>query len=198
MGTVIVTAPTVEPVSLAEMRQDLKFEAVDAGEDTLISACITAARETIEAITGRKLISQQWKAVFDAYPAGSELKLPFAPVITVDEVKTTDRAGAAAVFASSNYIVDAVSVPPRVVLKSTSTWPAPAAGLQDANAVEVKFTCGYGTAATSVPGPLKQAVMRLAAHLYVNREPVAPGSMAEMPYGIIGLVGTYRVYQGGA
>lgn len=198
MGTVIVTAPSIEPVSLSEMRQDLKFEAVDAGEDALISACITAARETIESITGRKLISQQWKAVYDAYPAGNTLKLPFAPVLTVDEIKTTDKAAAAAVFSSSNYIVDGISVPPRVVLKDTATWPAPAAGLQEANAVEVKFTCGYGATAASVPGPLKQAVMRLAAHLYVNREPVAMGSMEEIPFGIRGLVGTYRVFQGGA
>jgi uncharacterized phiE125 gp8 family phage protein len=197
MSTVIVTPPTIEPVSLAEMRQDLKFEATDASEDALISACITAARESVEAVTGLKLISQTWKAVYDAFPDGNTLKLPFAPLVSVTSVITTDKAAAASTLSAASYIVDAYSVPGRIVLKDTANWPAPAAGLQEANAIAVTFVCGYGATTASVPGPLKQAVMRLAAHLYVNREPVMMDSMEEIPYGIKNLIAPYRTWQRG-
>lgn len=196
-GTVIVTAPTLEPVTLAEQRQHMKFTAVDAVEDTLISGWITAARENVEKLTGLKLISQVWKAVYDGYPEERVIKLPFSPVISVDEIKTTDKAAAAVVFASSNYVTDLISIPARVVLKDTASWPAPSAGLLEVNAVEVKCTYGYGVAAASVPAGLKSAIMLLAAHLYENREATSVVTFSELPMGIQALIAPYRTWQRG-
>lgn len=192
MVTELSSAPAVEPVSLVEAKLHLRVDSDD--DDLVIESLVKAAREHVEELTGRKLITQTWKYYRDGFPEGAELPLPFAPVSAVSSVKYTDADGTQSTWSSSEYLADTKSVPARVVLKDDYDWPDPTAGLREANAVEVAFVVGYGATPESVPEGLRLAVKMLAAHFYENREAVQQKDLSELPLGLKALIAQYRVW----
>lgn len=69
-----VTAAEAEPVSLAEAKQHLAV--IHAADDVLIGALITAARETVERVTGYALV----EAAYEWSPEGGRREpLPIWP-----------------------------------------------------------------------------------------------------------------------
>lgn len=194
----VKTEPGVEPVSVAELKSHARVDI--STDDTLIGTYITAARRHIEALTGRRLINTVLYLYLDAYPAGRRLHLRTAPVSAVAAVLTYDADGASEAMSSADYLLDAVSPRPALVLKTDASWPAdPAAGLQAANAVRVEFTAGYGAAATAVPADLVLAVKLLAAYFYEQREAIqalpAGMTLRELPIGIERLIAPYRLWE---
>jgi hypothetical protein len=77
--------------------------------------------------------------------------------------------GAYTVFASSNYDVDIVSAPARIVLHSNATWPN---AVLEANAVKAVYTVGSATPA-DVAASIRVAMRLLIAFWYENREDMA-------------------------
>jgi hypothetical protein len=66
-----------------------------------------------------------------------------------------------------------------VLLASGASWPSTYDG---ANAVRVRFTCGYGPAASDVPADVVAWMKLQVGALYRNREGFAAGqSVAELP-----------------
>ncbi len=196
MSTTLETAPAVEPVLLPEAKAHIRVEAAD--DDTVIEALIISTRELLENLTNRKYITQVWKYVRDAYPDIDTITLPFVPVTGVDHIKTTDQEGNTETFDSGSYYVDSLSEPARIILKDGESWPAPSAGLQEANAVEIQFKVGSLTAA-AVPFPMKLALKMLVGHFYENREATMMSGrmkMEELPMGIQSLIGSYRLFSG--
>lgn len=182
----IKTAPTVEPVSLSEMKLHLRVDGSD--EDALINGLITLAREDIERMTNRMLITQVWELVLDSWPA-SPFELGLGPVQSVDSIKYTDEDGDESTFSSDNYLVDTYAYRGRVALKSDASWPseplAPIAG------VKITFTGGFGDAAAAVPTRFKQALKLLVGHHYENREAVSfsvGGNLQVLPMGVTALL----------
>jgi uncharacterized phiE125 gp8 family phage protein len=160
------TAPTGEPVTLDEAKLHCRVEVTT--DDALISSLITAARQMIEAFTGRALITQTWQRYQDLFPCGIEICLEKPPLQSVTWVKYYDETGGLLTYDSSNYVVDTVSTPGRLVLKQDSAWPV--TEFQRPNAVEVKFVAGYGNAA-AVPEIFKLALKVQLAEWYDNRAP---------------------------
>jgi len=187
MAMILTSPPGLEPVSLAEAKAHCRVDHDD--EDTLIQSLITAARVHLETGAAAALISQQWRLVRDAWPEGGVVRLPLAPLISIDEVTVRDADGAAEAVDPQDYFVDALSDPPRLVRERGAGWPQP---LQVVNGIEVLFTAGFGPAADDVPQPLRQAVLLLAAHWYETREPVSPDGAGVIPLTVEALVAPYR------
>lgn len=181
LALVRAVAPSEEPVSLAEAKAQTRVEVAD--DDTLIGGLITAAREMVEERTWRALVTQRWDLFLDAWPATDTVELPRPPLRSVVEVEYTDQAGVATVWASSNYVVDAVSEPGRLRLKSSSSWPN--VTLREVNGLRIRFEAGYGAAAAT-PKIYKQAILLTVAHWYENREAIiASGAIPkEIPLGV--------------
>lgn len=188
MALVPTSLPAVEPVSLAEAKLHLRVDHDD--EDILILSLVSAARLHLEHVLGRAFITQGWLYLADDWPPGFAVELPLAPVQSIVAVKVYDADDVATTLAPSTYLLDGLSVPPRLVRRASTTWPRPG---RIANGVEVSFICGHGSAATEVPPPLRQAVLLLVAHWYEHRQPVEIGDQAEvMPAMVQDLIAPYR------
>jgi len=195
MNTTIISAPAIEPVTLSEQKAHMRISVPD--EDSLIQSLIVASRIIIEKFTGVRMITQIIKGVLDTFPSDDTIILPLAPVISVDEIKTIDTNGAEAVFPSTKYEVDLVSIPNRIKLKNGESWKEPSI-YREVNGVEIIFTCGYGSVASNVPEDLKLAIKLLASHFYENREATvftAIKRVEELPLGVRYLISPYRLWQ---
>jgi uncharacterized phiE125 gp8 family phage protein len=185
MALKIYAAPAVEPVSLAEAKLHCKIDGSE--EDASMNIWITTARETVEGIARRALISQTWDMFLDEFPEGDELKIPFPPLQSTGlTVQYTNQDNVIATFNSVNYAVDIYSEPGRIKLVYGSAWPGDT--LYALNGVHVRFTAGFGAAA-AVPLKYKQAILLLVGHWYANREQVAGNvNLSEIPFGVNALL----------
>src|SRR5690349_19268567 len=78
------SAPTAEPLSLAQAKLHLRVDITD--DDVLIGACITAARQLIEDWCGLCIVKQSWAYSFQQWYRW-ELRLPRAyPLLSVDSI----------------------------------------------------------------------------------------------------------------
>ena len=191
MGMQLLSAPALEPVSLAEAKAQLRVDGT--AEDALIDSLIVTSRLHIEAALGLALISQSWRLVLDCWPLSGGVELPVFSVTAVTAVRTLDADGDAALIDSVGYAVDAIGRPARVTSRS-GYWPAPGA---PTNGIEIDFDAGYGAAAADVPAPIRQALLMLVAHWYEHRDPAAaetrdvrvPGPISDLlaPYRLVSL-----------
>jgi len=172
MRLITTVAPTVEPLALLETKIHLRLAVDEASataynkEDNLLNALIKTAREKVEQYTGRALITQTKKMYLDRWPNGKEIKLPYSPLQSVTSVKY--RLSNTETYAAfTDYEVDIVSVPGRIVLSPDASWPY--GELHPLNPIEIIFVCGYGAAATAVPSAIKSAMLLMVSDLYENR-----------------------------
>ena len=180
----LTSAPAVEPVTLAELRAQLRL--VQTEEDGLLASLIKAAREHVEQVTRRALITQGWRIALDGWPAGRILRLPLAPVLAVTAVTVYGADGMPVTLAPAAWTLRRGTDPARLVI-------APGMGPEPVNGLEIDFTAGYGASPTDVPEPLRQAVRMLAAHWYEHREAGTELAMASLPFGLDRLLMPFRM-----
>lgn len=184
MGLVLVTPPAVEPVALSDAKQHLRLEIT--ADDTYVSGLITAARIYGENRLRRAFITQSWKrtlnyfpAVGFGYPIKRDVKLPLAPLVSVESVQYYDPQGNLQTMDTTIYTVDNTTEPGAIVLNPGKVWPV--TQLYKPNAVTINYTVGYGDA-TAVPQNIKQGIMMCVAHWYEQRTPYIVGqTVAEVP-----------------
>jgi uncharacterized phiE125 gp8 family phage protein len=192
MAYKLYSAPAVEPVDLAEAKLHLRVDTT--ADNTLITSLITAAREWIEENCARALVNQTWDLYLDEFPAGEEIVLPRPPLSSVTAVYYTPDGSTQQTFAASNYTVDTVSEPGRIVLDSDAAWPGDT--LIPVNGVQVRFVAGYGATGASVPRPIRQALLMLVGHYYENREAISVGkTLFDVPFGVKALLAHYREWR---
>lgn len=185
-GHVIEVAPTVEPVSAAELRAFLR-DTAEGLPDADANALIAEARQLIEQMTGLAFLQQDWRLALDHWPSGrgawwdgvregaiselhgqpAELELPRYPLLSVQSVTVYGTDGTPAVVnVASTFDVDLYQQPGRLALKFGQTWPI---ALRPTNAVEIVYRAGFGALAADVPAVLARAVKQVAAYLHTHR-----------------------------
>jgi uncharacterized phiE125 gp8 family phage protein len=187
MSSMLLTAPAVEPLSLAEARSFLRVE--HDGDDDVIAALVSGARIHVEAATRRALISQTWRHVRDAWPADGRLKLLPAPLRTVVAARVYDAAGVAQAIDTQAFVIDTSAAPGVIAFAPWSLAPPGRA----VAGIEIDVEAGYGAVATAVPDALRHAVRLLVAHWYENRGLTAAGqTVAVLPASVAALIAPYR------
>lgn len=190
MGLKRTVDAATEPVTLTEAKLHVRQDGT--ADDDLITSLIKAARETVENITGRALITQTWRMTMDAFPSDGVIWVPRPNLLTVTSITYTDSNGATQTLASTEYVVDVDSLPGRIHRAYNVSWPDTRAV---PNAVTVTFTAGYG-AASLVPESYKAAIKLLVGNWYENREQVIVGTTSsDLPMGVQALLGGYRVIE---
>lgn len=170
-------APTVEPVSVDELRTHSRIDTTD--EDQLLASHLTAAREMVEKETSRALCTQTWTLKLDRFPYDM-MELRVVPVSSVTSITYYDTSNVSQTLSTDYYVSDTSSEPARIVRAYNYEWPET---YDRPNAVTVTFVAGYG-GASLVPGIAKQAIRLLAGHWAINREAVGTvGDEVALSYG---------------
>ena len=204
---VIVTAilGTQEQVSVERVKAATRV--TDKSEEPLIEGYITSAREMIEHLTGRAIRQKTMTASFDCIGATfpwwdgvvecaisamgiPAFELPYAPLVSVQQVRMYDVNDTAQIASATIYRVDISSQdsPGRVILKNGYAWPVVG---RDLNGIEIDYTVGYATGLT--PSPLLLAIQMLASHFYTNRGDCGTPEKCVTDAGCGGLINTYRI-----
>lgn len=210
----LVTPPAVEPVSVDEMKDFLRIDG--SADDDMLEAFIMAARTLVESYLHRALITQTWDFALDGFPSQrsfdqlpegvtdgalseflrvqSFIDIPIFPLQSVTSLNTYGDNGVAVLMPDSDYIVDIMSEPGRLSLKTTTSWPTTV--LRPVNGIIIRFNAGYGASGTSVPSAILQAIKMLTAQFYSQRGCDSAGADGSgWPKPALALLGPYRVYR---
>lgn len=172
MALSVKTAPTGEPVTLAEAKAHLNVDSGD--DDTYISTLISVATDQFETDTARAFVDRTYYLDLTAFPSGDEIELPMPPLDSVTSVKHFSTGSATSTVSSSVYGVDTSNEPGRIVLEASKDWPTDE--LRSYNGVRVEYKAGYGNA-TAVPELAKNGIKLLIGSMYEEREKAVTGTI---------------------
>lgn len=170
----LVTAPAVEPLLLAQVKDHVRVSGTD--EDAYLGQLISTVTSHLDGwagIMGRALISQTWDLFLDWFPW--EIAVPLPPLQSVTTVKYTDNDGVQQTLATSVYtVVSQGNSTGKIVQAFNQTWPTIR---MVPNAVEIQFVAGYGDSWNDVPLDIRHAMLILIGQMYEYREEVVTGTM---------------------
>jgi hypothetical protein len=196
VGLVLVTAPTIEPVTLADAKLHLRVD--NSAEDSLLNSLIVAARTYVESFTNRALLQQTWAYAMDDFNniplrrPGMQLThgdayyppihLPRSPVQSVTSVTYIDTTGTRVTLAPSQYLLDTSNpfdgnVSPAFGI----SWPQ--TRIQPGSVV-ITYVAGFADV-SSIPATFIQAMKLLLTHWYENRGAFVESRFApEVPFSV--------------
>jgi uncharacterized phiE125 gp8 family phage protein len=172
----ILTAPTVEPITLADAKAWLKQDS--SADDALINLLIKSARRWTETFTRRALLTQTWYAVLDRFPRVilpydyPSIRLPGGQGISVDVITYIDGDGntqtphdqVSSPTVTSNYQIDLIPDDGILILPAwAESWPDIR---QTIAPITITYQVGYGAASTDIPEDLMAAFRYKLSDLY--------------------------------
>ena len=187
MSSILLSGPSLEPLSLQDARAFLKVETSD--DDDVIAALIAGARIHVEAQTRRALVTQSWRLIRDVWPADGRVPILPVPLRSVTAARVYRLDGSMQSIDAGTYIAETAAAPAVLWFKA----PPPAPGRVVAG-IEIDITAGYGDTAADVPADLRQAIRLLVAHWYENRGMIAAGqTVGLLPASVNAMLAPYRV-----
>ncbi len=136
----LTVAPATEPVTRDEAKQHCRIDTT--ADDTYIDSLIVGARELVERLTRRALITQTWRLVLDNWPGSmrdewwngtrdgalsmidsAEVEIRKGGFISVSSVATVNEDATTTTWDSSNYYTATKNGMGRLVKKAGQTWP---------------------------------------------------------------------------
>lgn len=182
------TAPSYEPLTLAEAKVQCKVDHSDEDENILM--LISTVRQHAETILRRRLITQTLDGYLDAFP----LEIKLMPLQSVTSITYVDTDGNTQTLAADQYLVDAVSQPARISRAYNVDWPD--TRVQN-NAVKIRFVAGYGVP-SAVPQCIKSWMKIRIATIFANPQQIiiGPGGKIEIEAAFIdSLLDSERVHE---
>lgn len=183
----LVTAPAAIAVSFEEAVNHLRIDEMEKLVENLI-AVATKHLDGRDGWLGRALVTQTWDLTLDAFP--DCIRVPLPPLQQVTSITYVDSNGASQTLAAENYTVSPRE--PALIYPAYGTsWPSTRC---QRDAVTVRFTAGYGDAASDVPLPIRHALLLIIGHFYEHREAVMIGAAPmELPLAVDALLYPYRI-----
>jgi uncharacterized phiE125 gp8 family phage protein len=182
----VVTAPAVEPISLAEAQEFCRVDSGDTSQDSLLTALVKSAREYAENLTRRSYVKRTLELTLSEFCF--EIELPYPPLLYVESVKYIDLDGNLQTVDPSLYQVDTYREPGRVMPTYGEFWPNTRGS--DFNPVRVRYAAGYATSGSpdsdtdyraNLPEALRVWMRQKVAQHFKHRESVVVGAtVAEM------------------
>lgn len=165
----------IPPVSLSEAQAFVRVETGE--EEAVLAGLVRTATALCESFLGRVMIARDFTE--DVAASSSWQRLSVAPVRSIASVEAVDELGAASLLPASAYAID--------IDASGEGWVR----VNDAGAarrIRVFGSAGMAVEHNGVPEPLRQGVLRLAAHLFAARD----GESGAPPAAVTALWRPYR------
>ena len=182
MTATLISAPQIEPVSLAEMKTYLRID--QSLEDDLLRAFISSARLHLEYLSGHHFISQQWRLLVQA-PLGEKLSLPLQPAQSITSAAILSDEGDLVALAS-----DALSIyqamGPAIITNPSGLI------LTSRQRLQLDMETGFGPTADDVPEPLRHALKMVVAEWYERRLIADPDQLPSLAAAIRPMLASYR------
>lgn len=186
MPYIVTVAPAIEPVSVDDAKRHMRIDWPD--DDAYIADLIVEARQWCEQGIRRALITQTIQATMQLPEPvqgrlsgvigrpGWPIELPMTAAGTLQSVTLAEIETQIATWASltvtDDYLVDTSSEPGRIWLAAAAIalWSVSLNYPGSIPRTRVTYVAGYGATASSVPYPIRRAILNATAHLYENRE----------------------------
>ena len=167
MPTKVITAPTYEPISAADVAEYIRVD--DLAEDQLLlDGMITAAREYLEQYLSRPIATQTLEEALTGWADPIVLD---SSLQSVTSIKYLDLNGVEQTLASNQYLVDTYSEPAQITPAYNVEFPELYAV---PNNIKIRYVAGYTSGGSPdlnpMPKPLRFAMMLIIGDLYANRE----------------------------
>lgn len=187
VGLSVVTAPTVEPLRLEDVRTHLRID--DNAMDSKLDRLIRVARHHAESMTGRALITQTIDVTYDHWC--TRMIIPRGKLQSVTSVKYQDQDDTEQTLDASVYRVNTANDTGRIQLEYGQSWP----DLYPVDAtITIRAVAGYGATSDDVPEEIKQAMLLLIGHWLENEEAsIMAVSLQEIPMGVDLLIDQHRI-----
>lgn len=180
--TVLLVAPTVEPITLVEAKKQLRLTDLQTFDDDYITALIPTARDRAENYCNRFFTEQEITIVYESgFPLGI-LYLPYPDLQSVDSITYTDQEGDNYTVDVSDYTFDAE----RQSLTPSSAWPS---GI-------VSFKVAVTTGAPLEFKGAKQSMLMMLTDMYELRTEAVVGASVAENLAVCALLYPYRVNLG--
>ena len=183
----VTSQAAAEILTTAEAKTHLKVDTT--ADDTYIDNLIKAATQSAQIFTNRFFIQTDIEQYGDNW---NDIATLFkSPVSSVTHIKYFDSDNTEQTLDATIYTTDLIHQPARIGLQPNQSFPDLA---ERTNAIKVTYQVGYGTAASSVPEGIKQAVLLSIGNWYENRQNVVVGrSVNELPKSAQYLLEQYKV-----
>ena len=204
MGIKLIVAPTLEPVSLAEVKLQCAIDADITAHDSFITgAVIPAARAAAENYMGAILMQRTVDLTLDEFPCDGDIETEQPPAwnrhcvqplpLLITSISYVDPDGVTQVLAGAAYTIDDSNWPSWTLRAVDTEWPATRV---QANAVQIRMVKGYDAIA-KIPADVRAWLLLTAGFLFAHREAFdMSGKMAALPSRFIdALLDPYRVFK---
>lgn len=160
----IIQAPANLPVSLDEVKEQLRIDTSDTSQDTYLTLLIKAVTRFCEKYTKRTIINTGYRTLRNTLtPAIELMRSPFVSLenfkYTVDDALIDVDSSLYQLFELNEYAT--------IAMKPDKQYPAD--GDDILQGIQIDFTAGYGESLGDNQADLKIAILNHIAELYENR-----------------------------
>ncbi len=163
LAPVLIQGPSQSVVSLEEIKDHCRVDAVINEFDEVLRSFVDAATRHVEKSLSAGLIEQTWAQSFSGFNC---LKLAVRPLASIVSVSYFDSNNAAQTLAAPNYTTVVTAAGAEIVTAYGQSWPSSA---YRSDAVTVQYKVGVSSP-TKVEPAIKTAILLHAAMLFENRE----------------------------
>lgn len=179
----LITAPAIEPVSVEEARAHCRV--LDHEDDEDLRSLIKTARQHLEEVCWSAFITQTWQYWWNSF--ASQMFVPRPPLQSVTWLKYMPTIGGEYTAVDTDlYETSSENGLWYIGRQYQQTYPTIRGHRDD---VTAQVVVGYGSSASDVPMPIRQAIKLMVAHLFFVRGDEAP---QEMPPAVWNLIQNYR------
>lgn len=169
----ITQAPSAEPVTLAQAKDQCGVLTAETIFDTQLTALIKSARAHAEKYCGVRFSEQTIEAECERFC--DMARLPEAPLKTLTSITYVDIDGAPQTVPDTVYDVHKDGLEPSITLKYGQSWPSIRYGSR------IKLSGVFGG---STPENVQHAMRMLIGHWFLTREAVNVGNMSKVPVAV--------------